>query len=166
MAFRIGSKNEKVETNPASKLKRRKESNGRTRFLTGEVEQQIRDIITRRCPRYLPAFIVSQHTGLRASEQWRLQWRDADFDQRILTARATKNGEPERHIPLNDVALAALREQPDSYPARRTASALVFLNSDDNQVHKPRIGSIRSSKSRDSPITPGTVTGTPSPQGW
>jgi integrase len=138
LAFRIGIENGKVEVNPASRLKRRKESSGRTRFLTASEEQLVRKIITRRCPRNLPAFTISLHSGLRPSEQWRLEWRDIDFEQRILTARATKNGDPERHIPLNDVAVAALKEQASAYPVPRVARARVFLNSDNRPMKKHR----------------------------
>jgi site-specific recombinase XerD len=138
LVYRIGIENEKVEVNPASKLKSRKESSGRTRFLSASEEQKVRNTITRRCPRNLPAFTVSLHTGLRASEQWRLLWRDIDFDQRILTARATKNGDAERHIPLNDTAMAALKEVAASYPGRRTSTSAVFLNSDDNPMRTHR----------------------------
>jgi hypothetical protein len=51
LVFRIGIENDKIEINPASKLKRRKESSGRTRFLTLTEEEKVRDVITRRCPR-------------------------------------------------------------------------------------------------------------------
>lgn len=138
LVFRIGIENDKIEFNPASKLKRRKESSGRTRFLTMGEEQKVRDVITRRCPRNLPAFIVSMHTGLRASEQWRLLWRDIDLERLILTARATKNGDPERHIPLNDVALAALKEVAAAHPRRRAGGHHVFLNSDGNPMRTHR----------------------------
>jgi site-specific recombinase XerD len=138
LVYRIGIENEKVDVNPASRLKRGKESSGRTRFLSASEEQKVRNTITQRCPRNLPAFTVSVHTGLRASEQWRLLWRDIDFDQRILTARATKNGDPERHIPLNDAAMAALKEVAADYPGRRTGTSAVFLNSDDNPMRTHR----------------------------
>jgi integrase len=138
LVFRIGIENEKIEVNPASKLKRRKESSGRTRFLTIAEERKVRDVITRRCPRNLPAFVISLHTGLRAGEQWRLLWRDIDFDRRILTARATKNGDPERHVPLNDVALAALKEIAAALPNRRAGGHHVFLNSDGNPMRTHR----------------------------
>jgi integrase len=138
LAFRLGVDEGKIEINPCRKLKRKKESTGRTRFLTAGEEQAIRDVILKRCPRNLPAFIVSIHTGLRASEQWRLVWADVDFDHRILTARATKNGDPERHIPLNDVALAALKEQAAAYPRKRRQHDRVFLNSDGNPMQTHR----------------------------
>jgi integrase len=138
LVFRIGAENGKLEVNPASKLKRRKESSGRTRFLTAKEEQKVRDTILGRCPRNLPAFVVSLHTGLRASEQWRLLWRDINFNQRILTARATKNGDPERHIPLNEVAMAALKEVAAAHPKRRAGGHHVFLNSDGNPMRTHR----------------------------
>jgi site-specific recombinase XerD len=137
LAFRIAVENDKLEINPCARLKRKKESSGRTRFLAPSEEMKIRAAIKTRCPRNLPAFLVSIHTGLRASEQWRLRWRDINFHQRILTARSTKNGYPERHIPLNEVAVAALK-QASTYSEHRTANASVFLNSDGNPMRTHR----------------------------
>jgi site-specific recombinase XerD len=138
LVFRVGVDNDKIEINPARAIKRKKESNGRTRFLSAEEELIIVDTVRELFPEHVPALLVSLHTGLRASEQWRLQWRDINFDQKQVTARATKNGDPERHVPLNTTALKAFEELKAKYAGRATRFAPVFLNSDGNRLRGHR----------------------------
>lgn len=138
LVFRVGIENEKIEVNPARAIKRKKESNGRTRFLSNSEEAAIVFVLQRRFPEHVPAFLISIHTGLRASEQWRLEWRDISLDRRMVTARATKNGDPERHIPLNATALNAFQELKDNYPIEPLGPAPVFLNSDGNKLRGHR----------------------------
>ena len=71
----------------------------------------------------MPHFLLSVHTGMRMSEQYGLEWSQIDFERRQIHLPKTKNGDP-RTIPLNSVALAALKElQGESKIAQ---SALVF----------------------------------------
>src|SRR5208282_2744030 len=98
---------QKIALNPASRIRRKAENNQSVRFLTPEEEKRIRKVLSTRCPSFLPAFIVSLHTGLRASEQWNLRWSDIDLERRLLTVRRQKTGKGERHIPLNEAAIAA-----------------------------------------------------------
>ena len=57
---------------------------------------------------------VTVHTGLRAAELTNLTWPDADFDRPILAVTAKPDWKPkdyeEREVPLNRLALSALRE--------------------------------------------------------
>lgn len=137
LVFRVGIDNDKIEINPARAIKRKKESNGRTRFLSDEEEPVIVNALRERFPEHVPAFLISIHTGFRASEQWRLQWRDINFEQKQVTARAT-SGDPERHVPLNSTALKAFEELKAKYPGRPTRFAPVFLNSDGNRLRGHR----------------------------
>jgi integrase len=82
LVFRVGVDNDKIEINPARSIKRKKESKGRTRFLSDEEERVLVAALRERFPEHVPALLVSLHTGFRASEQWRLQWRDVNFDQK------------------------------------------------------------------------------------
>jgi len=108
LVFRVAVDNEKIPTNPAARIRRKTEDNQSIRFLTPEEEGRIRAVLIKKCPSCLPAFVVSLHTGLRASEQWGLRWTDIDLDRRTLTVRKQKSGKGERHIRLNQVAVDAL----------------------------------------------------------
>jgi len=109
LVFRVALDNQKIAVNPASRIRRKAENNQSVRFLTPEEEERIRKALSTRCSSYLPAFIVSLHTGLRASEQWNLRWSDIDLERRSLTVRRQKTGKGERHIPLNQTALSAFK---------------------------------------------------------
>jgi integrase len=138
LVFRVGVDNEKIQINPARAIKRKKEGDGRTRFLANEEEPVLVDTVRERFPEHVPALLVSLHTGLRSSEQFRLQWRDINFKQKQVTARATKNGDPERHVPLNSTALKALEELKAKYPSQPTRFVPVFFDSDGNRLRGHR----------------------------
>ena len=78
LSYRLGIQNRKVTSNPARSVTHRREDNNRVRFLTVEEEKKLRKVI----------------------EDGRLQGR-------MLNIPLTKNEEP-IHVPLNDVAIAAL----------------------------------------------------------
>lgn len=69
LIFRVGIDNEKIERNPATRIRRKTEDNGRVRFLSGEEEIRLRETIERRFPEFLPHQLLSVHTGMRMSEQ-------------------------------------------------------------------------------------------------
>ena len=97
-------------SNPAARIRRKTEDNGRVRLLAKQEEAAVRKVLARDYSHYLPAFTISINTGVRASEQWRARWPDIDFTRRLFTVRNTKNGDPERHVPLNALALAAFQQ--------------------------------------------------------
>jgi integrase len=123
LVFRVGIENEKIPINPASRIKRRTEENGRIRFLSDAEEKTLVLYIQKHYPEQLAAFLVSVHTGMRAGEQFRMQWQDVDFSRCILTIPKTKNGDI-RYVPLNDTAIAALK----SLHGKTSKSPWVFLN--------------------------------------
>lgn len=109
LVFRVGIDNEKIERNPAARIRRKTEGNGRVRFLSNQEEDALRKAIQDRFPEFLPHFLLSIHTGMRMSEQYGLHWNQIDFERRQLHLPKTKNGDP-RTIPLNAVALGALTD--------------------------------------------------------
>ncbi len=133
LAFRVGMQNEKIDKNPAARIARTKENNGRIRFLSAEEEKKLRAVIAERYPMHVPAFDLSIHTGMRSSEQFSLQWTQIDWDRRFLTLPRTKNGKP-RHVPLNAVALAALQTLKKDHPN----SPWVFVNEGDEKLRGHR----------------------------
>ena len=107
LAFRIGIEAEKVNSNPVTRLPRKREDNARIRYLSNDEESRLVAVIQKKWPNRMPDLMLSLHTGLRASEQYSLDWRDIDTERKLLRVQKSKNGHS-RHIPLNDVALSAL----------------------------------------------------------
>ncbi|HEY1647066.1 MAG TPA: site-specific integrase [Terracidiphilus sp.] len=133
LVFRVAVENEKIALNPASKIKKKTENNGRIRFLNDSEEKTLLQYIGKHYPEHVPAFLISAHTGIRAGEQFRMQWNDIDFERRILTIPKTKNGDI-RYIPLNQTAFAAVT----SLYKKRTQLPWVFLNSEGGQLRSQR----------------------------
>ncbi|HEX4320181.1 MAG TPA: site-specific integrase [Acidobacteriaceae bacterium] len=104
LIFRVGIDNEKITTNPASRIRRKTENNGRVRFLATGEEFILRGAITD--PKQIAALEISLYTGMRQSEQYSLLWGQIDLENRSLYLPKTKNGKP-RHIPLHPVAVSA-----------------------------------------------------------
>ena len=109
LIFRLAIANRKAEANPVKLVRRKKENNGRIRFLSAEEETALRTVLVSRYPEHLPELDIALNTGLRRGEQYSLTWNDVDFGTKLLAVSQTKNGET-RHIPLNTVALAAFAE--------------------------------------------------------
>lgn len=134
LVFRVGVDNEKITVNPASRIKRKAEHNDRIRFLSAVEEKKLTAVIRESWPHYLPAFMFSIHTGLRAGEQWGLEWAAVSLARKTITLHKTKAGKT-RHVPLNAVALAALKEL-----SRRSSrhSDHVFLNTEGQPLRSAR----------------------------
>jgi integrase len=107
LAYRLGVESGKVQQNPVRLVHRRREDNGRVRWLTVEEEERLRAVIARDYPYELASFDLSLNTGLRRSEQYNLMWSDVDLERRQITIRKSKHGGI-RYVPLNDKALSAL----------------------------------------------------------
>lgn len=107
LCFRLGMQNGKCKTNPARLVKRLPEDNERTRFLSDEEEERIREVIERDCPEHLPELDIALHCGMRQGEQYKLLWSDVDLDGPRAKLRKTKN-KSTRYAPLNEVARKAL----------------------------------------------------------
>jgi integrase len=112
LTYRLGVENGKVAVNPARLLKGRREDNGRIRWLQDDEEVRLRNVISTRCPSRLPELDLALNTGLRKGEQYGLHWSDINLESRLLTVARSKNGDV-RHVPLNDVAISALKRLRD-----------------------------------------------------
>jgi integrase len=86
---------------------KRREDNGRIRWLNADEEARLRAVIRADYPYEVPAFDLALHTGMRRSEQYGLAWDCVDFERRQVTIRRSKHGGI-RYIPLDETALAAL----------------------------------------------------------
>ena len=108
MVYRQGIKNQKVSVNPARDIEKRKEDNVRVRYLLSTEETALRTAMTALCPERLPELDIALNCGMRRSEQYGCDWQWVDLDRRVLTIPRSKHGE-QRHVYLNDVAVAAFR---------------------------------------------------------
>jgi len=84
----------------------------------------------------VPAFDLSVHTGMRAGEQFSLQWSQVDWDRRVLLPHA-RNGSA-RHVPLNAVAVRALQPPKQRHEEIDPDSPWVHLNSDNDKLRGHR----------------------------
>jgi integrase len=107
LAWRLGVESGKVQSSPVRLVHRRREDNGRVRWLSTDKETKLRAVIEAHYPAELPAFELALHTGMRLSEQYGLQWDCVDFERRQITIPRSKHGGI-RYIPLDDTAVAAL----------------------------------------------------------
>lgn len=111
MIYREAIRNGWAEKNPARLIRAKKEGSGRIRFLSDEEEKELRKVIAAEySERNLNEFEVALHTGMRRSEQFTLDWLQTDLRAQRVHLLRTKNG-ADRTIPLNSVALQALKRQ-------------------------------------------------------
>ncbi|MBE5751366.1 MAG: site-specific integrase [Clostridiales bacterium] len=61
--------------------------------------------------RYKWLMLFYLHTGVRRTEALTLEWRDVDYDGRVILIRGTKTEESFRYIPLTDDVAAILEGQ-------------------------------------------------------
>jgi integrase len=120
--YRLGMENGKISSNPARLLKRKRESDGRVRFLNQfppadtevdslkphkDEESRLRAIVAAEYPQHMDELDVALNTGMRRSEQYtRIDWSCVDLERKNLTIPKSKIGQS-RHIPLNAAACAA-----------------------------------------------------------
>jgi len=125
LIFRVGVDNEKIDSNPAARIKRKDEDNEHIRYLKREEKEDDRliAVIKEFWPHYLPAFLISIHTGMRASAQFGLTWRDVSLERRQITRKKT-SGKKMPPLPLNDIALEAFR----TLKEQGSGKGYVFLN--------------------------------------
>jgi site-specific recombinase XerD len=107
LAWRLGVESGKVQSSPVRLVHRRREDNGRIRWLSADEETKLRAVVEADYPAELPALDLALHTGMRMSEQYNLQWNCVDLERRQLTIPRSKHGGI-RYIPLDNTALSAL----------------------------------------------------------
>jgi len=135
LAYSQGMANNRIQKNPVARMfKKRKvdEDNGRTRFLS-EAEEKAICARLEPHPEHVATFFLSLHSGMRAGEQFSLQWTQIHWDQRKLHLYKTKNGAA-RDIDLNAIALDALT----TLKAWAGNSPLVHVNEKDESLARYR----------------------------
>jgi integrase len=111
LVFRLGIKNRDLTANPAKTVEHRKEPSGRVGYLTREQYQMLRDRLTEDYPENVHEFVFAVHTGMRAGEQYGMQWRQVRTDTKTgrmwVELEETKNDRP-RTVHLNQAARDAI----------------------------------------------------------
>lgn len=98
------------------KVGRRKESQGRIRFLADAEEKELLRLAAQwERHDHVDAFTVLVDTGLRVGELFALQRRDIDLQRKTLTVWEAKGDQPGT-LPLTDRAVAVLRRRFLSHP--------------------------------------------------
>lgn len=110
-----------LTANACQRVRKLRENNQRTTYLTLEQEQRLLfELNGRPTPQAL--VIMALQTGMRRGELFSLEWRDVDLSRRELQVRQSKTGRG-RMIPLNVTAYDVLTNWP-----RLKGCALVFPN--------------------------------------
>lgn len=114
-----------IDSNPLRKVKKKKESRGRVRFLSDEERVRLLEACKASANRHLYAVVVlALATGARKSELLNLRWSDIDFLRGRIVVHESKNGE-RRALPLTGHALETLKAHAR---VRRIDSELLFPN--------------------------------------
>lgn len=92
-----------IAINPVSKVKRYKERESRVRWLKPDEEKKLRAEVDTNT--HEAELNLALHTGMRRGEQFRLEWKNVDLENAILTVSG-KTGQ--RHIVANKKAIDAL----------------------------------------------------------
>jgi integrase len=95
-----------VRLNPMKFIKMPRQENKIERWLTHEEQEKVLS----HCDGWLkPLVVFDLHTGLRMNELLSLKWQDIDLMRKTAVVMESKNDE-KRTLPLNDVAIKALRD--------------------------------------------------------
>jgi integrase len=120
-----------IEKNPAGNVRQEREPITEAPFLTVE---QIHRLLGVCSPTLRPILLVAIHTGLRWGEIRRLEWRDVDFENRVLTVRDTKNADT-RFVPMGEDVIKCLEEHRSTQTRKQgRLSRAVFMN---RRLRKP-----------------------------
>ena len=104
-----------LKESPMKGLKKRKESRGRTRFLSEDERHRLLLACQESKCSFLHTIVVlALATGMRKGEIMNLKWDDIDFERHCITLSETKNGEV-RVVPLLGYALKLLRRHAEKY---------------------------------------------------
>ncbi|MFN0116882.1 MAG: tyrosine-type recombinase/integrase [Elusimicrobiota bacterium] len=88
----------RITVSPASKVKKLREDNQRTRYLT---EEEIKRLYFSSSPKVAEFLTLALNTGMRRSNLVNLQWEDIDFKNGVIHVLKTKSGKG-YEIPLNN----------------------------------------------------------------
>jgi integrase len=116
-----------LRESPAADLPLEREPRHRERFLSHEEARRL----LAACPEWVRALVLAAlDTGARQGDLLALHWRDVDIEQRLVTFRTTKEGQP-RPVKIGETLSALLKQTP---PSRRRGR--VFRNHGGRRTHR------------------------------
>jgi integrase len=123
--YRVGQDTGKISVNPARKLKRRRLTNDKPRYLRLDEAKRLETTIQTQWSQHWDAYLFARYTGLRATAQFKLKWTQIDLERRTITLPPRRNSKyrKNRVLPLNSIAFAVLQSRWEKRPA---GSTLVF----------------------------------------
>lgn len=112
-----------LEVNPANRVKKPGNAQGRTRYLNEKELKALLETCTKAANKHLyPIVVVGISTGMRLREITGLRWEDIDFRRGCIMLRTSKNGSG-RNVPLQHRALELLKQH---YEDRDPKTTYVF----------------------------------------
>jgi len=99
--YNLAIDNGELTENPLRKVEKLKEDNHRIRFLTDEEEVRLFNSIEINTPYLKPLVVTALQTGMRKGEILNMQWRNIDFNNRIIHILDTKSCDS-REVPISD----------------------------------------------------------------
>jgi integrase len=112
-----------IQENPMRKISKLPEPRGRVRFLDDEERERLLEACKASTnPQLHTLVVLALSTGARHGELINLNWRDIDWQRRVITLHDTKNKET-RFLPLVHYALKLMEDLSNS---RNVTTDLVF----------------------------------------
>lgn len=88
-----------VQANPCLRVRKLRQDNARTRYLSRDEEGRLLNALDRR-PVLRDVVTVALNTGMRRGEILSLSWANVDFSRRAINVKNTKTGR-DRVVPMN-----------------------------------------------------------------
>jgi integrase len=105
--FSLAEDNALAGSNPCRKVKKLRQDNRRTRYLTAGEEKRLIAALTGRRAYLRPIVVLALNTGMRLGEILGLEWSNVDLNRRLIYVTNTKSGK-DRVIPMNQAASSSL----------------------------------------------------------
>ena len=135
-AFGVATKEwQWIKENPFSRIRREKEPDGRTRFLSPDERIALLDACKESpCENLYLITLLALSTGMRRSEILTLKWDHVSFERNSITLLKTKNGET-RVVPLVGLAKNSLLAHGK---IRNLINPFVFSGDNNSHANFPR----------------------------
>jgi integrase len=119
--------------NPCASVKKYREDNARTRYVTEEEESRLVAALTGQRSHLRPIVLLAIHTGMRRGELLSRHWSHVDFNLGVIRVTNTKSG-ADRTVPMNQMVRTELVNLAEAngrvgpvFPSMKRKAALVEI---------------------------------------